>query len=79
MRVRTTESDGTAETTTPTRSDPSLVLLPLPLLVVAFAPGLTPVPLELGVGPGSAPSALVFGYAITAAAPTRSDFSGRSA
>ncbi|MFC7172919.1 hypothetical protein ACFQL0_05295 [Haloplanus litoreus] len=34
---------------------------------------------ELGVGVGSVPSAVVFGYAITAAAPTRPDLSGRSA
>jgi hypothetical protein len=79
MGVRTTRSDSTVVTTTPTRYDLLLVLLPLPLLLGASASVLTSVPLELGVGVGSVPSALVFGYAITAAAPTRPDLSGRSA
>ncbi|WP_251329275.1 hypothetical protein [Haloplanus pelagicus] len=79
MSVRTTPSDSTAVTTAPTRYDLLLVLLPLPLLLGAFASVLTSVPLELGVGAGSLLSAMVFGYAITVAAPTRPDLTGRSA
>jgi hypothetical protein len=79
MSVRPTPSDSTAVTTTPTRYDLLLVLLPLPLLLGAALSVLTSVPLEPAVGVGSLPSALVFGYAITAAAPTRSDLTERSA
>lgn len=79
MSVRTTPSDSTAVTTTPTRYDLLLVLLPLPLLLGAFVSVLTSVPLELGVGAGSLPSAVVFGYAIWIAAPTRPGLNERSA
>jgi len=79
MSVRTTQSEGTAVTTRLTRYDLLLVLLPLPLLLGAALSAFTSVPLELGIGVGSLPSALVFGYAIWVAAPTRPDLNGRSA
>ncbi|MFD1632555.1 hypothetical protein ACOZ4L_07140 [Haloplanus ruber] len=79
MSVRTTPSEGTAVPTTPTRYDLLLLLLPLPLLLGAALSVVTSVPLKVGIGVGSLPSALVFVYAIWFAAPTRAGVNGRSA
>ena len=69
MSVRTTRSDGIALPTM-SRYDLLLALLPIPLLLGGVASLLTPVPDPIGIGAGSLPSALLFVYAITAAAPT---------
>ena len=69
MSVRTARSDGIGLQTV-SRYDLLLVLLPLPLLCGAFASALTPVPETMAMGIASLPSALLFVYAITAAAPT---------
>lgn len=69
MSVRTTRSDGIGLPTI-SRYDLLLALLPIPLLCGAFASLLTPIPETIAMGAGSLPSALVLGYAITAAAPT---------
>ncbi|MFB6195224.1 MAG: hypothetical protein ABEI80_03570 [Haloplanus sp.] len=78
MSVRTPPSDSIGVSTTPTRYDLLLALLPLPLLLGAFVSVLTAAPLELGVGAGSLPSALLLLYAISVAAPTGGT-TGRSA
>jgi len=69
MSVRTTRSDSIGPSTI-TRYDLLLVLLPLPLLCGAFASAVTPLSEAVAMGIGSLPSAFVFLYAITAAAPT---------
>jgi len=69
MRVRTTRSDGIGLPTM-SRYDLLLALLPIPLLCGAFASILTPIPETVAMGTASLPSALLVGYAITAAAPT---------
>jgi len=69
MSVRTTRSDGIALPTM-SRYDLLLALLPIPLLLGGLTSLLTPVPNPIGIGAGSLPSALLFVYAITAAAPT---------
>ncbi len=69
MSVRTARSDGIGLQTV-SRYDLLLVLLPLPLLCGAFASALTPVPGTVAMVTASLPSALLFVYAITAAAPT---------
>jgi hypothetical protein len=69
MSVRTTRSDGIGLPTI-SRYDLLLALLPIPLLCGAFASILTPIPETMAMGTASLPSALVFVYAITAAAPT---------
>ncbi|WP_049934980.1 hypothetical protein [Haloplanus natans] len=69
MSVRTTRSDGIGLPTM-SRYDLLLILLPLPLLLGACASLVTSLPEPVGIGVGSLPSALLFVYAITAAAPT---------
>jgi hypothetical protein len=69
MSVRTTRSDGIGLPTI-SRYDLLLALLPIPLLCGAFASILTPIPETIAMGTASLPSALLFVYAITAAAPT---------
>jgi hypothetical protein len=69
MSVRTTRSDGIGPPTI-SRYDLLLALLPIPLLCGAFASVLTPIPGTTAMGTASLPSALLFVYAITAAAPT---------
>lgn len=75
MSVQTTRSDRIGLPTT-SRYDLLLVLLPIPLLCGALAAVFTPFPETIAIGAGSLPSALLFVYAITAAAPTAT---GRSA
>lgn len=75
MSVRTTRSDSIGLPTI-SRYDLLLALLPIPLLCGAFASAVTPIPEATAMGIASLPSALLFVYAITAAAPTAS---GRSA
>jgi hypothetical protein len=53
-----------------TRYDLLLALLPVPLLCGMFAWLLTPLPKVTAMAAGSLPSALLFVYAVTAAAPT---------
>jgi len=72
MSVRTTRSDGIGLPTM-SRYDLLLALLPAPLLCGAFASLLTPIPETFAMGVGSLPSALLFGYAVTAAAPTTTE------
>ena len=69
MSVRTTRSDGIGLSTM-SRYDLLLALLPIPLLLGGVASLLTTVPDPIGIGAGSLPSALLFVYAIGAAAPT---------
>ena len=69
MSVRTTRSDSIGLPTIP-RYDLLLALLPIPLLCGAFASVFTSVPETTAMAAASLPSALVFVYAITAAAPT---------
>jgi hypothetical protein len=69
MSVRTTRSGGIGLPRT-SRYDLLLVLLPLPLLIGGIASLVTPLSGTLAMGAASLPSALVFCYAITAAAPT---------
>jgi hypothetical protein len=69
MSTRTTRSDSIGLPTM-SRYDLLLALLPLPLLCGAFASLLTPISETIAMGAGSLPSALVFLYAITTAAPT---------
>ncbi|WP_248897906.1 hypothetical protein [Haloplanus halobius] len=69
MSVQTTPSDSTVLPTAPTRDDLVLLLLPLPLLCGVIGSVLTGTPVTLGVGIGSLPAALLFLYAISAAAP----------
>ena len=56
----------------PTRYDLLLLLLPLPLLSGAVSAGLLAVPAALGVGAGGLGSALLLGYGLFVASPTRS-------
>jgi hypothetical protein len=63
---RSNDSDGIG---LPTMSRYDL-LLPVPLLRGAFVALTTPLSEAVAMGTGSLPSALLFGYAITAAAPT---------
>lgn len=79
MSVRTTRSDSIGLPTTPSRYDLLLALLPVPLLLGAFVSVLTPISETAGIGAGSIPSLLLFGYAISAAAPTDGDVTERSA
>ena len=72
MSVRTTTSDSTVVPTAPTRYDLLLALLPVPLLGGALVSVVPPISLELGVGLGSIPSAMLFGYARFVAAPQTS-------
>jgi hypothetical protein len=52
------------------RYDLLLAVLPLPVLLGAFASLVTSVPDPLGIGIGSLPSALLLVYAVTVGAPT---------
>jgi len=72
MSVRTTRSDGIGPLTM-SRYDLLLALFPVPLLCGAFVSVLTPLPETIAVGIGSLPSAVLFVYAITAAAPTATE------
>jgi len=74
MSVRTTPSDSIA---LPTVYDLLLALMPVPLGCGYLVATLTPVSETVAMGAGSLPSALLFLYAVSAAAPT--DISGRSA
>jgi hypothetical protein len=73
MSVRTPRSDGIGRRTI--RYDLLLALLPVPLLCGTLVSVLTPLSETTAMGAASLPSALLFLYAITAAAPT----TGRSA
>jgi|GEM_PF-2321949 len=75
MSTRTTRSDSIGLPTI-SRYDLLLALLPVPLLCGAFVSMVTPVSEAIAMGVGSLPSAVLFCYAITAAAPTAT---GRSA
>lgn len=70
MSVRTTRSDSIGLPTTPSRYDLLLALFPVPLLLGAFVSAVTAIPTVVGVGVGSVPSAVLFWYAISVAAPT---------
>jgi len=69
MSVRTTRSDGIGLPTM-SRYDLLLALLPVPLLCGALVALTTPLSEAVAMGVGSLPSALLFCYAITVAAPT---------
>jgi hypothetical protein len=68
MSVRTTPSDRIALPTV-SRYDLLLALMPIPILCGALAAMLTPVSETVALGAGSLLSALLFGYAISIAAP----------
>ncbi|AZH24370.1 hypothetical protein [Haloplanus aerogenes] len=69
MSVRTTRSDSIGLPTA-TRYDLLLALLPVSLLCGAFVSVVTSLPVTIAMGLGSLPSAFLFCYAITVAAPT---------
>jgi hypothetical protein len=79
MSVRTTRSDSIGLPTTLSRYDFLLLLLPIPLLCGAFVSAVTPLPETIAIGVGSLPSMVLFCYAITAAAPTTTATTERSA
>ncbi|MFB6255294.1 MAG: hypothetical protein ABEH58_00965 [Haloplanus sp.] len=69
MSTKTARSNGTGLPTM-SRYDLLLALLPVPLLCGALVALTTPLSEAVAMGAGSLPSALLFCYAITAAAPT---------
>lgn len=62
----------------PTRYDLLLAVIPLPLLLGIVGAYLLTLPVALGAGVGGVPSALLLGYSLFVAVPTRTGRAGSS-